>query len=74
MIPQFSYEIHTERIFGNDKVKREIFISVSDHPKMENDTLEYLTVEDVKTIRDMCDQILKEVKNDEEKHEAAGKE
>ena len=30
MKTQFSYEIHTERFYGRENVKREIFISISD--------------------------------------------
>ncbi|MBR1787635.1 MAG: hypothetical protein IJ762_04265 [Bacteroidaceae bacterium] len=70
MKTQFSYEIHTERFYGRENVKREIFISISDHPKMENDTLEYLTVEEVETLRDVCNQILKEVKNEDRRQKA----
>ena len=70
MKTQFSYEIHTERFYGRENVKREIFISISDHPKMDNDTLEYLTVEEVETLRDVCNQILKEVKNEDRRQKA----
>lgn len=70
MKTQFSYEIHTERFYGRENVKREIFISISDHPKMENDTLEYLTMEEVETLRDVCNQILKEVKDENRRQKA----
>ena len=70
MKTQFSYEIHTERFYGRENVKREIFISISDHPKMESDTLEYLTVEEVETLRDVCNQILKEVKDENRRQKA----
>ena len=70
MKTQFSYEIHTERFYGRDIVKQEIFISISDHPKMDNETLEYLSIEEVTTLRDMCNQILKEVRNERDRKEA----
>jgi len=70
MKTQFSYEIHTERFYGRDIVKQEIFISISDHPKMDNETLEYLSIEEVTTLRDMCNQILKEVSDETGKQKA----
>lgn len=70
MKTQFSYEIHTERFYGRDIVKQEIFISISDHPKMDNDTLEYLSIEEVTTLRDMCNQILKEVSDETRRKKA----
>lgn len=69
MKTQFSYEIHTERFYGRDIVKQEIFISISDHPKMDNETLEYLSIEEVTTLRDMCNQILKEVSDERDRKE-----
>lgn len=69
MKTQFSYEIHTERFYGRDIVKQEIFISISDHPKMDNETLEYLSIEEVTTLRDMCSQILKEVSDERDRKE-----
>lgn len=71
MKSQFSYEIHTERFYGRDNVKRDIFISITDHPVMGSDTFESLSVEEVTTLRDMCNQILKEVQYEDERHEAA---
>lgn len=71
MKSKFSYEIHTERLYGSNYVKRDIFISITDHPVMGSDTFESLSVEEVTTLRDMCDQILKEVQNEEGRHEAA---
>lgn len=70
MKTQFSYEIHTERFYGRDIVKQEIFISISDHPKMDNETLEYLSIEEVTTLRDMCNQILKEVSDETRRKKA----
>lgn len=71
MKSQFSYEIHTERFYGRDNVKRDIFISINDHPAMGNNTFESLSVEEVKTLKDVCEQILKEVQYEEERHKAA---
>ena len=70
MKTQFSYEIHTERFYGRDIVKQEIFISISDHPKMDNETLEFLSIEEVTTLRDMCNQILKEVSDETSRQKA----
>lgn len=70
MKTQFSYEIHTERFYGRDIVKQEIFISISDHPKMDNETLEYLSIEEVTTLRNMCNQILKEVSDETRRKKA----
>ena len=71
MKSQFSYEIHTERFYGRDYVKRDIFISISDHPVMGSDTFESLSVEEVATLRDVCNQVLREVQYEEAQHKAA---
>lgn len=72
--PRFCYSINTDCIYGTDRVSREIYISIEDHPHFDNAAFERLNADEVKTLRDMCDQILKEVKNDEEKHREAGNE
>lgn len=68
---QFAYSITTDCIYGSKHIKRSIYIAIENHPDMGNVAFERLDVEDVKTLRDVCDQVLKEVKHEDERHEAA---
>ena len=71
---QFGYTINTDRYYGSDRVNRKIYISIEDHPRSENNCFEELSVDDVKILRNMCNQILEEVRNEDERHEAAARE
>lgn len=68
---QFAYSITTDCIYGSKHVRRSILIAIENHPDMGNVAFEKLDVEDVKTLKDLCDQILKEVQHEEERQKAA---
>ena len=65
--PVFRYSISTDRTFGSDIVSREVWVIIENHPRSSDTAFEGLSVNDVKTLRDMCNQILEEVKYEDEK-------
>ena len=67
--PRFCYSINTDCVYGSDRTSREIYVIIEDHPHFESTAFERLSVEEVETLRDMCNQILKEVKDADERHE-----
>lgn len=68
---KFCYTINTDCVYGGARVRREIYVNIEDHPNCEDTSFERLSVEDVKKLRDMCNQILKEVEYEDERHKAA---
>lgn len=67
---KFSNTISTDRYFGSTRVTRKIYICMEDHPTADNSMFEELDVEDVTKLRDMCNEILELVKNEDEREES----
>jgi len=69
--PTFRYSVNSDRTFGSDRISRMVYIMIENSPRTEDNCFEHLSVEDVKTLRDMCNQILEEIKYEDERHQAA---
>lgn len=70
--PTFRYSINTDYFYGTTRVNRLIDVIVENSPRTEDNCFEQLSIEDVKTMRDMLNQIIKRVENDTSKQETAG--
>ena len=70
--PTFRYAINTDYFYGTNRVNRLIDIVIENSPRTDDNCFEHLSIDDVKTLRDMLNHIIKRVEHEESKQEKAG--
>ena len=69
-IPTFRYTISSDRTYGSERIERTIYIMIENSPRSDDNCFEHLSVEDVRTLRDVCNKVLEEIKYEDERHQA----